>query len=198
MAAIVMIFEMTLDYSVIVPMTITVALSYGIRSVLSPDSIYTLKSRRRGHYTPDGLRTSPHLVRRARDLVQRCCVATPSETVERCACGPHAAAPRARVRAGDPARRRRHRGLRHQDGDAAGARRQRPIADTRLAGHSPPRDRTADRLALEIMVRLSRTGLPLVLVVDDGNGDRPEHVEGAITRERLADAMVEAADLFAD
>ena len=35
MAAIVMIFEMTLDYTVIVPMTLTVAISYGVRR--SPD-----------------------------------------------------------------------------------------------------------------------------------------------------------------
>ena len=36
MAAIVMIFEMTLDYTVIIPMTITVALSYGVRFLSSP------------------------------------------------------------------------------------------------------------------------------------------------------------------
>lgn len=52
MTAIVMIFEMTLDYTVIVPMTITVTLSYGIRKMLSPQSIYTLKLARRGHFVP--------------------------------------------------------------------------------------------------------------------------------------------------
>ena len=36
LAAIVMIFEMTLDYTVIIPMTITVALSYGVRKMLHP------------------------------------------------------------------------------------------------------------------------------------------------------------------
>ena len=40
MAAIVMIFEMTLDYTVIIPMTITVALSHGVRTLLQPESIY--------------------------------------------------------------------------------------------------------------------------------------------------------------
>jgi chloride channel protein, CIC family len=47
-----MVFEMTLDYNVIVPMTITVALSYGIRKALCTDSIYTLKLVRRGHHMP--------------------------------------------------------------------------------------------------------------------------------------------------
>ncbi len=36
LAAVVMIFEMTLDYTVIIPMTITVALSFGIRIDLAP------------------------------------------------------------------------------------------------------------------------------------------------------------------
>ena len=36
MTAIVMIFEMTLDYNVIIPMTITVALSHGVRTLLQP------------------------------------------------------------------------------------------------------------------------------------------------------------------
>ncbi|MFI5387882.1 MAG: chloride channel protein [Fimbriimonadales bacterium] len=43
LAAIVMIFEMTLDYAVIIPMTITVALSYGARKVLLPQSIIPSK-----------------------------------------------------------------------------------------------------------------------------------------------------------
>ena len=46
MTAIVMIFEMTLDYNVIIPITVTVAVSYGIRTVLCPQSIYTLKLTR--------------------------------------------------------------------------------------------------------------------------------------------------------
>ncbi len=69
-AAIVMIFEMTLDYNVIVPMTITVAVSYGIRTMLSRDSIYTSKLTRRGHYMPAGLHANLHFVWRARDIMR--------------------------------------------------------------------------------------------------------------------------------
>jgi chloride channel protein, CIC family len=65
MAAIIMIFEMTLDYNVIVPMTITVALSYGIRKALCRESIYTMKLARRGHFVPEALHASLHLVQRA-------------------------------------------------------------------------------------------------------------------------------------
>jgi CIC family chloride channel protein len=69
MAAIVMIFEMTLDYSVIIPVTITVALSYGVRRMLSQESIYTLKLTRRGHYTPQALQANFHLLQRAHHVM---------------------------------------------------------------------------------------------------------------------------------
>lgn len=63
--AIVMIFEMTLDYNVIIPMTITVAIAYGVRKVFCEDSIYTLKNVRRGHPMPEALLTNLHFMRRA-------------------------------------------------------------------------------------------------------------------------------------
>jgi CIC family chloride channel protein len=69
MAAIVMIFEMTLDYNVILPLTITVAISYGLRKFLSPESIYTLKLVRRGHYMPEAMRKSSEDLKRARQLM---------------------------------------------------------------------------------------------------------------------------------
>ena len=69
MAAIVMIFEMTRDYTVIIPMTITVALSYGIRKRLTAQSIYTLKLVRRGRYLPSNFMSDFHLVQRARDIM---------------------------------------------------------------------------------------------------------------------------------
>ena len=66
MAAIVMIFEMTLDYSVIIPITITVALSYGVRKVLCTESIYTLKLTRRGHHIPSAFYANFSHVKRSR------------------------------------------------------------------------------------------------------------------------------------
>ncbi len=78
MAAIVMIFEMTLDYNVIIPITITVALSYGIRKVLCPDSIYTLKLTRRGHHIPSALHANLSHVRRVKDIMQTGVTALPA------------------------------------------------------------------------------------------------------------------------
>lgn len=76
--AIVMIFEMTLDYNVILPMTITVAISYGVRKFLCKESIYTLKLARRGHHMPESMQSSFHLVRLARDLMQDELVTVPA------------------------------------------------------------------------------------------------------------------------
>ncbi len=52
----VMIFEQTRDYSAILPILITVAISYAIRNALCKSSIYTLKLERRGHIIPGVLK----------------------------------------------------------------------------------------------------------------------------------------------
>jgi chloride channel protein, CIC family len=69
LTAIVMIFEMTLDYSIILPMTITVALSYGLRKLLLRESIYTLKLVRRGYPVPDTMHADLLHAKRARDFM---------------------------------------------------------------------------------------------------------------------------------
>lgn len=70
MAAIVMIFEMTLDYNVILPLTLTVAVSYGLRRILIKDSIYTRKLTLRGQAVPEFMRADVYFSRRARDLMR--------------------------------------------------------------------------------------------------------------------------------
>ena len=71
MAAIVMIFEMTLDYTVIVPITLTVAISYAVRISLIKDSIYTRKLTLRGEAVPETMRADLQLSRRAYDVMHR-------------------------------------------------------------------------------------------------------------------------------
>jgi CIC family chloride channel protein len=68
LTAIVMIFEMTLDYSVILPMTLTVAVSYGLRRLIMADSIYTTKLTRRGHVMPEALQSNAHMVHHVGDI----------------------------------------------------------------------------------------------------------------------------------
>ena len=54
MTAVTMIFEMTLDYSIVMPMIVAVAMSIGARRMLSRETIYTLKLVRRGRADSEG------------------------------------------------------------------------------------------------------------------------------------------------
>ncbi|HUJ87989.1 MAG TPA: chloride channel protein [Burkholderiales bacterium] len=67
--AIVMIFEMTRDYNVIVPLMITVSVAYGVRRLLMTDSIYTMKLTRRGHVIPDAFHTNLYMLRTVADFI---------------------------------------------------------------------------------------------------------------------------------
>lgn len=71
MTAVTMIFEMTRDYNIVLPMIVAVALSLGVRRILSLESIYTMKLVRRGHAMPRGLHANLFLVRSARDAMLR-------------------------------------------------------------------------------------------------------------------------------
>ena len=69
MAAIVMIFEMTLDYTIIIPITLTIAISYAVRKRLIRDSIYTRKLTLRGELVPESLRADLQFTRRASSIM---------------------------------------------------------------------------------------------------------------------------------
>ncbi len=71
MTAIIMVFEMTWDYSVIVPVILTASVAYAVRQWLSPPSIYTLKLLRRGDLVPQGLQAWMIGARRARDVMSK-------------------------------------------------------------------------------------------------------------------------------
>ena len=71
MTAVTMIFEMTRDYSIVMPMIIAVAVSIGCRRVLSPENIYTIKLVARRHFIPKALHANMFLVRRAVDVMDR-------------------------------------------------------------------------------------------------------------------------------
>ena len=80
MTAIVMIFEMTRDYHVIVPLVLAVALSTSIRRALIVENIYTIKLRHRGRPIPINRHTNMYLVRQAQELMNRDFIVLPIET----------------------------------------------------------------------------------------------------------------------
>jgi CIC family chloride channel protein len=79
MTAVTMIFEMTRDYTIVLPMIVAVAVSVGVRRVLSRESIYTLKLYRRGHAVPKSLHANMFLVRPARDVMDTDVVLAPAD-----------------------------------------------------------------------------------------------------------------------
>ncbi|MGA7802882.1 MAG: chloride channel protein [Gammaproteobacteria bacterium] len=79
LTAVVMIFEMTRDYNVIIPLIMAVAFAYGMRTLLLNDSIYTLKLTRRGHYIPASMQTHLYMLRTAIDFINMPLLRVPAD-----------------------------------------------------------------------------------------------------------------------
>jgi CIC family chloride channel protein len=69
MTAIVMIFEMTADYSIMIPMIIAVGVSTGLRRFLSEENIYTIKLARRGQNIPKERHSHMYRILHARQVM---------------------------------------------------------------------------------------------------------------------------------
>jgi CIC family chloride channel protein len=78
LAAVVMIFEMTFNSTIIVPMIITVAISYAVRKMLSKESIYTLKIARKGHQISDMMQRGLPFFQPAKDVMETPVVTFPA------------------------------------------------------------------------------------------------------------------------
>jgi chloride channel protein, CIC family len=79
MTAVTMIFEMTLDYSIVMPMIVAVAMSIGARRMLSRETIYTLKLVRRGQAIPKARHANMFLVRPAGEVMDSDIEVLPAE-----------------------------------------------------------------------------------------------------------------------
>ncbi len=71
MTAVTMIFEMTRDYDIVMPMIVAVAVAIGVRRVLCSENIYTLKLVARHHFIPKALHANMFLVRLAGDVMDK-------------------------------------------------------------------------------------------------------------------------------
>jgi len=80
MTAVTMIFEMTRDYDIIMPIIISVAVAIGVRRLLSRENIYTIKLVARGHLIPKALHANMFLVRHAEEVMDRDVIVLPAET----------------------------------------------------------------------------------------------------------------------
>jgi len=71
MTGIIMVFEMTRDYAIIVPVIVAVAVAAGVRRALIAETIYTVKLRHRGHHIPKERYVNLYLVQRTQDIMER-------------------------------------------------------------------------------------------------------------------------------
>ncbi|MCA8933162.1 MAG: chloride channel protein [Rhodospirillaceae bacterium] len=83
MTAIVMIFEMTRDYNIIVPMILAVSLGIGVRRLLSKENIYTIKLAWRGKRIPRERHSNMFLVRHAEEVMTRSITVMPADKLLR-------------------------------------------------------------------------------------------------------------------
>jgi chloride channel protein, CIC family len=195
MTAIVMIFEMTLDYTVILPITITVAISYGIRKLLSRESIYTQKLVRRGHVIPDSLRASLLQVKMAGDIMDtRFKIVPASLSLEEMA-GQGILKDTALVNF-----------LVEEDDRILGMVTKKMVLSNLKFGRKADTLRDAARKNYLIVtekttvLRLFRGifshEMSFVVVLTDGTAATVGNVRGLITKERLAEFVTEAAEQF--
>ncbi len=80
MTAVTMIFEMTRDYDIIMPIIIAVAIAIGVRRLLSRENIYTVKLVDRGHLIPKALHANMFLVRHAEEVMDKSVLVLPADT----------------------------------------------------------------------------------------------------------------------
>ena len=80
MTAVTMIFEMTRDYDIIMPIIVAVAIAIGIRRLLSRENIYTVKLVDRGHLIPKALHANMFLVRHAEEVMDKSVLILPADT----------------------------------------------------------------------------------------------------------------------
>jgi chloride channel protein, CIC family len=197
MAAIVMIFEMTLDYNVIVPMTITVALSYGVRKAFSGESIYTMKLTRRGHRIPEALQASTHQLKRARDVMDTLLMALPASTTldEFAQIVPkHSAIQSFLVE--DRNKRivgvvSRHVALTTSD----------QASPSNTLGDIKSEDFVSvseEAMLSQILEKMRHSHTSIALVTDGKSVVSMEGVKGLITKQHIGNAMTEGLDLFLD
>lgn len=78
MTAITMLFEMTRDYNIVMPMIVAVAISIGVRRLFSAESIYTIKLVSRRHFVPIARHANMFLVLHARDVMDRGALVLPA------------------------------------------------------------------------------------------------------------------------
>jgi CIC family chloride channel protein len=195
MTAVTMIFEMTRDYEIVMPMILAVAMSVGVRRLLSDETIYTLKLVRRGHAIPKALYTNMFLVRRAREVMDKDFVLASAEM----SFDAFIAMPEHRSRICDVVVTDGNRILGVLRVNTAlrrartGAEESVRLRDVASRGFTIVREGDA---AIDVIQRLWRKQATMALVMRGRGLPRPENIVGVITKDAVADSVASNVTLY--
>jgi CIC family chloride channel protein len=193
LTAVIMIFEMTRSYDIVMPMIVAVALSIGVRRLLSRENIYTIKLVGRRHFIPKAMHANMFLVRHASDIMERDVVVLPHDAPldaflrdQRGAALKHIV-----VRRGD-----RICGVLRIN---TGLRRGRSHAGLTLGevAQSNYTIARADDTAFDVIKRLWRKNGAMAVVVEGPGRPRAGAVIGVITKEHIADSVADNVKSYA-
>jgi len=195
MTAVIMVFEMTLSYGIIMPMIVAVAMSVGVRRLLSRETIYTLKLVRRGQDIPKVRHANMFLVRRARDVMDPDVLVLPKQTSFDAFLAAHGAEGRMRhVVVTDKGRLfgviRVNTGLRH---GLSGTRTGVTLGDVANRNFTVVGE---DTVAFDVIDRMWRKDAFMAVVTRGHGVPHGEDVAGVITKEHVADSVADSVSLY--
>ena len=195
MTAVAMIFEMTRDYDIVLPMILAVAFSVGVRRMLSIENIYTLKLYRRGHVIPKALHANMFLVRRAREVMDTDVVFAPAATsFVSLLAGADDDAPARHVVVTEE---NRIVGVLHIDtalrSASAGLKSSATLGALATRNFTIVRE---DDIAFDVIRRVWRRQAATALVVRGRGVPRPGDVVGVITKELVADSVANSVQVY--
>ena len=195
MTAVTMIFEMTRDYNIVLPMILAVAMSLGVRRLLSRQNIYTMKLVRRGHPVPRGLHANLFLVRSARDVMLPDVAILDEATTF--AAFLQMSASVGGLRHVVVTRRSHIVGVLRVNTDL---RRAVGASDAKVTlGELASRKFTVvreDAAVFDVIRRMRRKSAGTALVIPRAGFPEPNRILGVITREHIADSVANSIGLF--
>ncbi|HLH11519.1 MAG TPA: chloride channel protein [Methylovirgula sp.] len=192
MTAVAMIFEMTRQYEIVMPMIVAVALSVGVRRLLSPESIYTLKLFRRGHVIPKALHANMFLVRQAREVMDPDVVSAPAEmTFDEFLSRPDHAG---RIRYAAISDNNRILGVLRVN--TALRQASQPSVTLRDVASREFTIVREDDIVFDVMRRIWNRKAVMALVVRGRGVPRPDDIAGVITKEHVADSVAASIRMY--
>ncbi|APA84798.1 chloride channel protein [Paraburkholderia sprentiae WSM5005] len=194
MTAVAMIFEMTRDYDIVLPMILAVAFSIGTRRLLSRETIYTAKLVRRGHVIPNALHANMFLVQSAAAIMEADILVLRADVpfrdlLDRMGIAPfrHIVVTKAGMLYGV---------LRINTGLRRAVSHDNPTVTIGQLAHRNFIVVKRSDAAFEVISELQRRRAVMAVVVADSAVDGAFDVFGVIAKEHIADAVARSIDIF--